>query len=53
MPIIFFIISLFLANQNAITISPKGNGTTIQKTVKNTGEPTGSEDFIIGNDINP
>jgi hypothetical protein len=54
MPIIFFIISLFLSNQAANTIAPKGAGsTTVKETTKPTDTPSDGREYIIGNDTTP
>ncbi len=52
MPIIFFIISLFLANQTAITISPKSDFNS-KETVKTTDTPSDGREYVIINDIYP
>ncbi|MBL7782052.1 MAG: hypothetical protein JNM22_12595 [Saprospiraceae bacterium] len=52
MPIIFFVISLFLANQNAVTIAPKGDSETKQ-TVKTVESPTDGKEYIISSEIMP
>lgn len=54
MPIIFFIISLFLANQNAITITPKVNGdTSVKETTKPSDGPSDGREFVIASDTMP
>ena len=54
MPIIFFVISLFLSNQAANTIAPRSaNGSTIKETTKPTETPTDGREFMIGADIVP
>ena len=52
MPIIFFVISLFLANQNAITISPKSDSGS-KETVKTTDTPSDGREYIVGDDLMP
>lgn len=54
MPIIFFVISLFLSNQTAITIAPRSaNGSTVKETTKPTETPNDGREYIIASDINP
>lgn len=54
MPIIFFVISLFLANQNAVTIAPKDRlGSNEVETVKTTETPSNGREYIIHDDMMP
>ncbi|GEM_PF-2205334 len=54
MPIIFFVISLFLSNQASVSFSSKSvNGSTVKETTKPTETPTDGREFIIYTDNIP
>jgi hypothetical protein len=54
MPIIFFVISLFLSNQTANTITPRSaNSSTVKETTKPMQTPADGREFMIGSDIMP
>lgn len=54
MPIIFFVISLFLSNQANVSFSSKSvDGSTVKETTKPTTNPADGREFIVGADVFP